>query len=506
MSRGRRGERRNLRAVAIFWSAALLAGLVGCSSVSAVAPGTFGAKAARPLRLSPCAIEGVWEKLRCGTMIVPENRSSRGGRQLSLRVIVIPARNRNPDPAPIFIFAGGPGEAATSYAADLVASWERENNAVVLVDQRGTGDGNRLHCPYPRAGDAQTYLPDVFEDRSFWKACAHRLSATADLRQYATPTAVKDVEDVRRALGAPKIHVMGGSYGSRAAMVYMRMFPRNVASAFLSGLVPLSIRSPLHHPASAQRAFDLMLADCQQDAVCRRTYPDPGSDLQLVLAQLSQRPVQVRAEHPGTGAPVTVTLTRDGFAEGLRAMLYSAANARRIPLLLQRARASDFQEIANLQLRWGYSIRGEYSVAMGLSANCTEDTARITAEDLERESRGSFVGSPLVRLKMDVCSLWPRAHLPANHFEPFKLGIPTLLVSANYDPITPPRWGVEAQRNFPNSVHVIIPAGHSIPENECFNNLGRQLLRTLAPRSIDTSCVSSMTVPPFPLPGNEPAS
>lgn len=479
--------------------AALAAGVGACSLPRAQVQNDV-TSSPRPLLLSPCRPDNVQEDLRCGTIKVPENRRDPGGRELSLRVIVIPARSPDPDPVPIFVFAGGPGEAATSYAAGLVSSWERENNHVVLVDQRGTGEGNRLHCRYPRSEDAQTYLTDIFQDSSFWADCARRLSATADLSQYATPSAVQDVDDVRRTLGVDKIHVMGGSYGSRAAMIYARMFLRHVETAFLSGLVPLSIRSPLFHAASAQRAFDLMVSDCRADADCQRAYPDPARDLQIVLARLSARPAQVQTVHPATGSAATVTLTRSAFVEGLRAMLYSAENARRIPLLLRKALRGDFKEVTDRQLRWGYAIRDDYSVAMGLSANCTEDTARITPEDVERETGGSFVGTVLVRSKMTVCSLWPRAELPANHFAPFRIDVPTLLVSAQYDPVTPPRWGAEAQRSFSNSVHVIIPTGHSIPESECFNNLGRQMLRTRSPKRIDASCVASMSLPPFPLP------
>src|SRR6185312_12027209 len=46
----------------------------------------------RRLPLKPCHVDGVKPELKCGLMQVPENRSVKGGRMLSLEIIVIPAQ------------------------------------------------------------------------------------------------------------------------------------------------------------------------------------------------------------------------------------------------------------------------------------------------------------------------------------------------------------------------------------------------------------------------------
>ena len=52
-----------------------------------------------------------------------------------------------------------------------------------------------------------------------------------DLRRYTTSIAMTDVDVVRSALGAPTINLVGASYGTRAALEYMRQFPRAVRRA-----------------------------------------------------------------------------------------------------------------------------------------------------------------------------------------------------------------------------------------------------------------------------------
>ena len=453
----------------------------------------------RPLRLEPCKPKGVTEELRCGTYQAEENRLKPNGRLLPLKVVVLPARGPSPT-RPVFILAGGPGEAATEYASELLQSPLREEHDIVLVDQRGTGDGHRLDCPMAVSeNDVQEYLNPLFARLDFWAACAGRLGEHADLTQYSTPVAATDLDEVRQALGYDRIDLMGGSYASRHAMVYMKMFGGHVHAAFLSGLVPLEIKTPLHHPEGAQRAFDLMVQDCSADPDCRAAYPDIPGDLATILRSLDAAPARVSVKNPANGKTVEVSLSRSAFAEGIRGMLYSAPKARRIPLLLKRALRGDYTEITQSSLDFGYSSRKGFNVAMGLSANCNEDTERITPAEIRRYALASFTGPGLVTEKLAVCKLWPDAWLPADHFAPFRSDIPVVVLSAYYDLVTPPYWGEVARQHFPNSVHVVIRTGHSIGNETCTDRLAVQLFRSGDPKAVDLSCAASFGLPRFPI-------
>ena len=84
----------------------------------------------------------------CGDLSVPENPADPGGRHIKLRVARVPAINRHKQADPLFVLAGGPGMAATTFYASAAFSFERihRDRDIVLVDQRGTGQSNPLNC------------------------------------------------------------------------------------------------------------------------------------------------------------------------------------------------------------------------------------------------------------------------------------------------------------------------------------------------------------------------
>ena len=80
-----------------------------------------------------------------------ENRSANSGRQIDLKIAVLPATTDHVEPDPLFYFAGGPGGAATDVAPMLKNEFAELNETrdIVLIDQRGTGGSNLLMCPKP---------------------------------------------------------------------------------------------------------------------------------------------------------------------------------------------------------------------------------------------------------------------------------------------------------------------------------------------------------------------
>src|ERR1041385_8508463 len=152
-----------LASLAAFWAA---------FATSDSAP--TGSSAAH-VTLKPCHVEGVKEELRCGVYDVFENRRTRRGRKLPLKIVVIPAQHPHPDEGPVFYMAGGPGETATELTS-LVMSWgDADEHDVVIVDERGTGDGHRLDCKSPNSDDnLEAYLDGPF-DAAAARACRQEL-------------------------------------------------------------------------------------------------------------------------------------------------------------------------------------------------------------------------------------------------------------------------------------------------------------------------------------------
>ena len=64
-------------------------------------------------------------------------------------------------------------------------------------------------------------------------------SFDADLTKYTTDIAMDDLDEVRDALGYDRINIYGGSYGTRAALVYLRRHEEIRSGAWCStGLPP----------------------------------------------------------------------------------------------------------------------------------------------------------------------------------------------------------------------------------------------------------------------------
>ncbi len=341
------------------------------------------APVSRSLTLTPCAVPGLEEKARCGGIEVWENRSSRSGRKIRLNILVLPATGGNPAPDPFVFLDGGPSAAATEAASGLAREYAplRQRRDILLVDQRGTGGSHPLNCVlFEPAEDLQSYLGEFFPLAAARK-CRPKLEASSDLTQYTTPLAADDLDDVRRALGYEKLNLFGVSYGTRAALVYLRQHGRHVRTATLLGVAPTNQDMPLHFPQDTQRALSGVLGECAAEAACHAAFPDLQGDLQAVLRRLEESPASVEILHPETGAPATVSLSRDVFAEAVRYMLYQPTAAALIPACLHAAAAGDLAPITELALDTRRNLVGSGANGLYLSVTCAEDLPWVRPEE-----------------------------------------------------------------------------------------------------------------------------
>lgn len=450
------------------------------------------------LTLKPCHPGGIKDELKCGMFTVPENYAHREGRKLSLEVVVLPSR-KQPAKEPIFFLSGGPGQDATDKSGDFAGFLGRQERDMVLVALRGTGKASRLDCAIGGDDDhPDRYMEPLFRDGKAYAACAKELSKKADLTQYTTTNSMRDLDGVRRALGYGRIDLLGGSYGTRAGIVYMHLYPHNVRAAIFSGLSPVGERGPLFHAQSAERAIEITFAQCAADAACHTAFPDPKADLDAILAALEKAPAPVTLKNPKTGKPFVAHLTASAFADSLRVMLYDETMGRRVPLLLAEARRGDYRPFAEIALDHGRGAKLDLAMGLLLSTTCTEDVSRIRPQEVAPMTRGSFIGDARVRGQMAACSAWPTAPLPADYTAPFTVDAPVFLMSGNLDPVTPPHFGEDARKSFPNSVHVIVPGAH-VSDSPCIDEMMKSFLANPDPKHLDTSCVARSKLPPFAL-------
>jgi len=256
---------------------------------------------------------------------------------------------------------------------------------------------------------------------------------------------------------------------------------------------------PLHHSEAAARALDLLLSECEQDAACHAAFPQIREDWNKTLAQLEKEPARVEYSPPKTGAPTTLRIERDVFAEKIRTWMYGRDKAARIPLIVHHAADGDFAPF--LQQAIGPSIPDFVADGMYLSATCAEDVPFIDQEEAARLNTGNPFGNYRVLQQTRACGMWPRGEIPPDFLEPVQSNTPVLIFSGNMDPITPPQYGEEVAKHLPNSRHVVIPeAGHGpqgLSDSGCLDRIAIEFLDKGDAQNLDVSCVDRMARPPF---------
>lgn len=486
--------------------------LAGAMIAAAVASGGCGgprdgsgAGPAGALSEQPCTGIPIAEA-RCLRLTVYENQASRRGRTIPLRIVVLPAtetdRARRENDAIVYL-AGGPGQAATELIADseLAVDGLRARRDIVYADQRGTGGSNALLCHFYGPPDQpQTYF-DAFLPIDKVRACRSRLEQTSDLAQYTTSASVEDIEAIRVALEYPQLTLVGGSYGTRLAMEYVRRYEPRVRAVILESPVTPANHVPEHFGVLAQRALDGLLDECLADSDCARAFPQIRVEAKHVFDRVRQAPVTTTVHYPsivesGRG-PVEVTLTRDHVAEAIRYLMYSSFGASRVPLYLHHAFNGDFSPIANFLIRW--RARGPFD-GLYLSITCTEDVPFIASDAAERDDP-TYLGSYRVRQQRAACAAWPRgARSPASE-QPVTTTVPVLLTSGTLDPVTPPANAETLARTLSRSLHLRVPAGGHAPFGltglECLDDLKRDFIERARTEGVDTSCVDRITRPGF---------
>jgi len=471
--------------------------LLACAALAAASCTTEPATSAID-RLHECAIEEGPSGAYCGTLAVPENRATGEGRQIALKIVVAPALRRDAAPDPLFILEGGPGAGAATLAGSRLGMFRRfrTDRDLVFVDQRGTGDSNRLGCD-PTAEELDEVATN--DERSLARIRACLAALDADPRLYTTPIAMDDLDDVRRFLGYDRINLWGGSYGTRAALVYLRQHEARVRSVVLDGVAPQDMRLPLHTARDAQRALDRLLADCAADAACAAAFPTLAADTQALFARLAAGATIVTGVHPRTGRPISLPLTRRDAALVVFRALYIPEVASLLPRVLSEASAGNYQGL--LALAFMSAPEGDkrdMAIGMHLSVVCAEDIPRITPADRVDADAGGFLGAAMFDAQYAACAFWPKGEVPDSYYAPIASAKPVLILSGADDPVTPPTWGDHVAPHLPNSKHIVVPgAGHITLTRGCVPSIVERFLRDARVDGLDATCTDALTRPPF---------
>jgi pimeloyl-ACP methyl ester carboxylesterase len=432
---------------------------------------------------------------RCGYLDVPENPDDPAGRKITLHVALAPATGKAAEPDPVFFFAGGPGQAASETWVMIrpVLNQVRKKRDIVMIDQRGTGQSNKLACESELTEDLNQEI-DLGLIRSETEKCL--ASLPGDPRFYTTGIAMADYDFVRRTMGYGKINIMGISYGTRAAQVYLRMFPETVRSVTLDSVLPMQLALGQEHAPMLDRSVAAVFADCAADETCNALFPRHAEELNALFAQLREQPREIALTNPVSGEKQMVLLNADTLAVAIRFLSYASETQALIPLLVHEAlETGDLSRLASQAILVMAGLQEMLARGMELSVMCSEDYPFI---DFTADQGATLMGNLFLQVVEASCSVWPRGEVPEGFHRPVASDLPVLLMSGERDPVTPPQYAELAAETFSNSLHLVARGrSHSVMKHVCLRDITTEFIDTGSVEGLDTGCVENIRPAPF---------
>ena len=447
------------------------------------------------LTLKPCEVRGLsgYIKAECGYLHVPEDRSHPNGRTLDLKVVVVPARNSDHEPDPLFYITGGPGGVATDPGlVDVATTWFRAVNAtrdIIFLDQRGTNDKHKLTCE-PIPDEVENGTQQQMND--WMKECLSRLSG--DPRFYTTAEAMRDLDAARGALGYDKINLYGGSYGAAAVQVYMRTFPEHVRTAVLDHGTALDQLFFQALPRASQSALDQVFAYCEQDEKCHAAYSDIRGDWKAVLARLAKGPVVTNYTPPGTTTPDQVSM--NDLADAVHYLLTNSGGYAQIPSLIHILAANeDWTSIVkSFNEQHSNNSQPEGPLLMLNVIYCFEPAWGDLPDEVSRLNPDSYYRDLEVKyaqLQQKICAALPKPDSSLIYGPGKPAPLSALMLNSLIDPQNPPANMELALKEFTRSRMVVEPTeGHSTSDSACRWGIVAQYIQQGSVDGLDISCLA----------------
>lgn len=433
----------------------------------------------------------------CGNVTVPLDHLHPNGETIQIPIAIWPSYEDGTEPEPLVITHGGPGGSILEYAPRLLypdrIGGKRD---LVFIDQRGTQYAQpNLICPEVTADIYGSINPDYkrgeFDFQEELNYCRARLAGKGiSLSAFNTPQIARDFEVVREILGYNQINFYGVSYGTHVGQYLAEYYPKSIRSLILDGVAPVPLDYLNRSVPTSTRILNELFTFCDQDPICSENYPELSNTLKAVIKRLDKNPEKVRLGFNYSFYPLE--LNGEFFYNYLLNIAYMDQNYAVLPYIIKEAEENRF-DYFKAWVDWRISEISERSMAY-YAVVCSEHQPFQLIDQ-----RTPYLGFPIIR--------WERSDLKEFEGTCLELGIqdspntlrflaessiPTLLLSGNFDPITPPDYGEMTLESFTNGQHIIDPLGsHGILfSDECPDSILDQFLDD-PHREVDSACLEN---------------
>ncbi len=399
----------------------------------------------------------------------------------------------HPTTDPLVVITGGPGTSAVSLARQYLGFFTevQKSRDIVFIDQRGTGKSEPFECA--QANNLDTNQPAatlLAQTQAALRQCAQ---TQPNLNAISTTQAAWDIEQVRKALGYTQLNLWGSSYGTRVAQEYQRLFPASSRTIIIDGVAPAIIALPTYAEQDASQALSALFNACAAQPACHGAFGDLPQRWQQLMQSLQLQPRSKSLQHPRTQSLTTMDVSAALVANWVRFALYNRELSALLPLAIAQATQDDFQPLANLAQTASDSVQDSMSQGMHTAILCGEDQH---APRIEHPQSGSVLAMPFGALNdlRPVCSAMPTPLLPPQPlFEAINSAVPSLVLSGQFDPVTPAFWGDWASQKLTNSQHWIIEGGHhGVSGLGCMPKLLAEFIEQASFSRLKTECMKSL--------------
>jgi pimeloyl-ACP methyl ester carboxylesterase len=426
---------------AVAWSPLAAIGIVASAGLA------FGLSRGT-LEPASCDVGPGWS---CGIVRAPVERTAPAGELIEMAYTIHPADAPGPGrPRRVLVLAvGGPGIAGLPEADWMYEQLDkrvRDAFDVVVYDPRATGQTDPHDCP-DAAG--RYYLDDRDMSASLVHEFADRCISEADvpeegLARYGSAAVAEDIDALRDVLGVDRISLYGVSYGTVVAQAYAAAHADRLDALVLDAPLDRSL-TPAHVWAVAAAGFEDALSHtftaCREDRSCSDDLPNPERAWQRLLDTTAGGPI-LGDVPTGDGDTYTVSLSRRDVADLMQAALYSTTGRMSFLRALASFDRGDPRGLARLWDAWSGGP-GDSSFAY-YATWCADARHSPTAKaddydafvDVASREGIRDPGSLGVAYATIPCLFWP--FQPERFVPPAEAStVPTLILTATSDPITP---------------------------------------------------------------------
>lgn len=401
-----------------------------------------------------------------GRLIVKENRNNPRSNLIELAFVRLKSTAEKPG-YPVVYLDGGPGSSAINIARfpEYMGAFQklREVGDVILLDQRGVGRSK----PNLTRASTEPLPTDVFASKEVaLRTFKERAKSAADyfraqgidILAYNSIESAHDVDDLRKALGAEKLNLVGFSYGTHLGLACIRYHGAN-----LNRVVLIGTEGPDHTdklPSTSDESIKRLSQIVAKDSEIGSKVPDLAGTLKRVLDRLEKEPVTITVTDQRTKKPVDIKIGKLGLQFLIMRDLGDADDLPVFPLWFYTMDKGDYTILKRFAEKRYNQFGGGISI-MTLVMDISSGTSKVRQLQIKKEAQTALLGDIVNFPISELGDVFGNPDLGDTYRSPIKTDVPTLFVSGVLDNNTQPFQADEVRKTFKTSTHIIIEnAGH----------------------------------------------